>query len=74
MITRQKRRKGKLYYLINRPNVLKITWHSSRHSTPEGTDSCHGNLLRGVLLGAGVSGCHHVRFEQSALQIHVVVR
>lgn len=61
-------------FIINCPNVLQVTWNSGGYSTSEGTDCCHGNLLRGVLLGAGVSGRDHVRFEQSTLQIHMVVR
>lgn len=51
-----------------------LTRHSRGHSTPQGGDCCHGDLLSAVLLGAGVAGGDHVGFEQRALQVDVVVR
>lgn len=53
---------------------VHLTWHSGGHGAAQGGDSCHGDLLRAVLFGAGVSSGHHVGFEQCALQIDVVVR
>ncbi len=51
-----------------------LTRYSSWHGASESSNCCHGNLLRGVLLGTGVSSGDHVWFEQSSLQIHMVVR
>lgn len=53
---------------------LPLTGHSSRDGAPQGRHSSHGNLLRCVLFGAGVSSCHHVGLQQGALQVHMVVR
>lgn len=54
--------------------VLWLTWHSSRDSAPQSSHCSHGDLLRGVLCGAGVSSCDHVGLQQSALQVHMVIR
>lgn len=51
-----------------------LTWYSSWHCASESSYCCHGNLLWTILFGAGVSSHNHVWFEQSALQIHMVVR
>lgn len=53
---------------------LTLTWHSGGDSAPQSSHCSHGDLLRGVLCGAGVSSCDHVGFQQSALQVHVVIR
>lgn len=53
---------------------MTLTRHSRRDGAPQSGHCGHGNLLRCVLLGAGVSSCHHVGLQQGALQVHVVVR
>lgn len=57
----------------SRRQRVRLTWHGGGHGAPQGGHSCQGDLLRGVLFGAGVSGGHHVGFEQRALQVDVVV-
>lgn len=52
---------------------IKLTRHRRGHSTAQGRNSCHGNLLVAILVWAGVSGSNHVGLEQSALQVDVVV-
>ena len=47
--------------------------HGHREGALEHGDGRHGNLLRGVLLGAAVSREDHVGLEEGALQVHVVV-
>lgn len=54
--------------------VVLLTRHSRRNSAAKSCDSCHGDLLGGVLLGTGMPGSHHVGLEQSALQVDMVVR
>merc|ERR1711931_59287 len=44
------------------------------HGAAQGSDGCHGDLLVGVLVRAGVSGGDHVGLEQGSLQVDVVVR
>lgn len=54
--------------------AMTLTGHSSGDGAPQGRHSRHGNFLRCVLLGAGVSSCHHVGLQQGAFQVHMVVR
>lgn len=51
-----------------------MTRDSSRHSAPQSRHRCHGDILRGELLGAAVSSSHHVGLQQCSLQVHMVVR
>lgn len=53
---------------------MTITGNRSGDSAPQSGHCCHGNLLRGELLGAAVSSGHHVGLEQRSLQVDVVVR
>lgn len=54
--------------------VSPVTCDSRGHCATQGSDCCHGNLLRGVLGGAGVARGHHVGLQKGALQVNVVVR
>lgn len=60
--------------LERKPGVMKLTWNCSRDGAPQSSHCSHGNLLRGVLFRAGVSGSDHVWLQQRALQVHVVIR
>lgn len=53
---------------------MTLTRYSSRDGAPQSSHCGHGNLLRGELLWAGVSSSDHVGLQQSALQVHMVVR
>lgn len=53
---------------------LTLTRYSRGDSAPQSGHCGHGDLLRGELLSAGVSSSHHVGLQQSALQVHMVVR
>lgn len=53
---------------------VHLTCHGRGHGATQGGDGRHGDLLRAVFFGAGVSSSHHVGFEQRTLQIHMVVR
>lgn len=50
-----------------------LTCDGRRHSSAQGSDGSHGDLLAAVLDGAGMSSCNHVGFQQSALKVHMVV-
>lgn len=50
-----------------------ITRNCSRDGAPQSSHRSHGDLLRGVLCGAGVSSSDHVWLQQSALQVHVMI-
>lgn len=52
---------------------MGLTGDCRRHSSAQGSDSCHRDLLITVLVRAGVSGGDHVGLEQGALQVNVVV-
>lgn len=52
---------------------MRLTRNCWGHSATQCRDSSHGNLLRSVLVWAGVSSCHHIRFQQGALQVDMVV-
>lgn len=52
---------------------LFLTRYSWGNSAAQGSNSCHGNLLIGEFLGAGMPRCHHVWLEQGPLQVDVVV-
>lgn len=54
-------------------NELGITGNSSRNGAEKSRDSCYGHILRGVLLGAGMPSCHHIRFQQCPFQVHMMV-
>lgn len=49
------------------------TCDGRRHGSAQGSDGSHGDLLAAVLGGAGMSGCNHVGFQQSAFKVYVVV-
>lgn len=51
-----------------------LTRHSGGDSAPQSSHCSHGNLLRGVLLSAGVSSSDHVGLQQGSLQVHMVIR
>lgn len=53
--------------------MLPLTGDCGWHGAPQGGDCCNGNLIMCVLLGAGMAGGHHVGFEESSLQVDVVV-
>ena len=53
--------------------ALCLTCDCWGDSAAQGGDSCHSDLLRAVLGGAAVSSGDHVGFEQSALQVNMVV-
>lgn len=68
-------------FKISKESLLKwhdssmtFTRHSSGDGAPQGSHCCHGNLLRGEFLGAGMSSGHHVGLQQSSLQVNMVVR
>lgn len=50
-----------------------VTCDGRRHGAAQGSDGSHGDLLAAVLDGAGMSGCNHVGFQQSAFKVYVVV-
>ena len=52
----------------------RLTCDRRGNGAAQGGQGRHSNLLRAVLGGTAVSGCHHVGFEEGALQVHVVVR
>lgn len=47
--------------------------HCGGHSPREGGDGGNGHLLRSEFLSALLASSDHVRLEQRALQVHVVV-
>lgn len=53
-------------------NIL-LTRDCGGHGAAQGSHSCHGNLLVGVLVRAGVSSGNHVGLQQGALQVDMVV-
>lgn len=53
---------------------LALTGNRGGDGAPQSGHCGHADLLRGVLLSAGVSSSDHVGLQQSALQVHVVVR
>lgn len=50
-----------------------MTCDGRRHGSAQGSDGSHGDLLAAVLGGAGMTGCDHVGFQQSAFKVYVVV-
>lgn len=54
-------------------NESGITRNSSRNGAEESSDSCYGDILRGVLLGAGMPGRHHVGFQQCPFQVYMMI-
>lgn len=53
---------------------IHLTGDCRRHSTAQGSNSGHCDLLVAVFVGAGVSGSDHVGLEQCTLQVDVMVR
>ena len=50
-----------------------LTSDSGGHRAAQSCDSCHGNLLMRVFMGAGVAWGYHIGLQQSAFQVDVVV-
>lgn len=59
---------------VCRTASIHLTGDCRRHSTAQGSNSGHCDLLVAVLVGAGVSGSDHVGLEQCTLQVDVMVR
>lgn len=57
-----------------RPMAYDLTRDSRRDGAAQGSDCCHGDLLCAVFGGAAVARSGHIGFEQSALQVHMMVR
>lgn len=64
----------KLVFLSVKAGLMTLTRYSSGDGAPQCSHCGHGNLLRGELLSAGVSSSHHVGLQQSALQVHMMIR
>lgn len=62
------------FHLKKKKKNVAITRDSSGDSAPQSRHRCHGDFLRGELLGAAMSSSHHVGFQQCSLQVHMVVR
>lgn len=51
-----------------------LTRDSRRDGAAQGCNRCHGDLLCAVFGGAAVARSGHIRLEQSALQVYMMVR
>ena len=54
-------------------STKSLTGYSGWDGSPQSSHRCHADLLRGELLGAGVSSGDHVGLQQCSLQVHMVV-
>lgn len=50
-----------------------LTSDSRGHRATQCRDSCHGNLLMRIFVGAGVAWGYHIGLQQGAFQVDVVV-
>lgn len=53
--------------------AVGLTSDSGGHCAAQCCDSCHGNLLMRIFMGAGVPWGYHVGLQQSAFQVDMVV-
>ena len=49
-----------------------LTRDSGGHCATQRCDSCHGNLLVRIFMGAGVAWGYHIGLQQGAFQVDVV--
>ena len=52
---------------------MGLTRDSRGHCAAQRRDSCHGNLLVRIFLGAGVAWGYHIGLQQGAFQVDVMV-
>lgn len=62
-----------IYLREAKTREVGLTRDSRGHCATQCCDSCHGNLLMGILLGAGMAWGDHVGLQQGAFQVNVVV-